>query len=151
MRDPSVSRFVKKTLGFTENDLLDPEKNVDAKIALMRTRTGDHAKFVKTTDPQKATEDFMKMFSRPTDTSDAAVNKRIGNLTAVNKLIGDTINQGSRELADANRPAAVEKNPVIVNNNNTNVTKTAAPTQPIPNAFNVEISELLFGQLVRGM
>jgi hypothetical protein len=151
MRDPSVSRFVKKTLGFTENDLLDPEKNVDAKIALMRTRTGDHAKFVKTTDPQKATEDFMKMFSRPTDTSDAAVNKRIGNLTAVNKLLGDTINQGSRELADANRPTAVEKNPVIVNNNNTNVTKTAAPTQPIPNAFNVEISELLFGQLVRGM
>jgi hypothetical protein len=72
-------------------------------------------------------------------------------VASVPKIQGQQIAQGSVDLADGRRTISSTQSPTINNINNNNVTKTAAPPQPIPNAFNVDVTDLLFSQLVRGM
>jgi len=86
---------------FSAAELVDPVKNIDAMIKIMKKDQKSYDTFRGLTDENAATAYFMRKFERPANQSDAKVNDRLQNL---NKIPGDILNSSSRSLSDANRP-----------------------------------------------
>jgi len=133
---------------FSKEQLLNPEGNIDAILKIMETDYKKYgAEFKTLTNLEEATKYFMTHIERPK----LSMEETERRLALISKIPAGSVDLGSRMLADSYRPTGQQAAPIVNNVNNNNVTKTAAPPQPIPNAFNVDVGELLFSQLVRGM
>jgi hypothetical protein len=106
---------------FSAGDLVDPVKNIDAMIKIMKKDSNSYNAFKGLNDEKSATEYFMKKFEKPKDQSDAKVAGRIQNL---NRIPGDILNSSSRALADASR------SDTSASNINVMTAPAAAPAQP---------------------
>ena len=81
----------KKHPEYTIDDLKDPVKNTDAMLEIMRTKHPKDDKYFKgITDQDKATEEFMKKFEIPGDTTGPKVQERIIRIPEVDKLLKDS-------------------------------------------------------------
>jgi hypothetical protein len=145
LNDPNNFRYLSEK-GFNEQNLLDPKTNIRAMIELMKSAPGNLEKLKMESTLEGITRNLSTNFLRPKGAEEEE-RIRIAHLSTAARLL-----EGSVELDNLKRTSGyASQTPIIQNISNNNVTKTAAPAQPIPNAFNVDVGELLFAQLVRGM
>jgi len=129
---------------FSVRDLLDPEKNIDAMLKVMKKSPRDDEIFKSITDVEKATRYFGLRMSRPTDKSDEAMQKRIDNLQ---KIPGLMLTKQSTDLSTATRSVSVQTEPTVVTipvPQSQVVQQTSAPKPSTPQVGNPDAVELFF-------
>jgi hypothetical protein len=121
---------------FSAAELVDPVKNIDAMIKIMKKDQKSYDTFRGLTDENAATAYFMRQFERPANQSDAKVNDRLQNL---NKIPGDILNSSSRALSDANRPDSSPPVVTVVQQPQPAPTQTRSTQGSTASAFNPDI------------
>jgi hypothetical protein len=135
--------------GYTKEQLLDPEKNIDAMLKIMKTDYAEDDKIFRTiNDVEKATRYFGLRMSRPFDRSEGAMQKRVANLQRIPGLMLD---QKSQDLAATTRgfsaPSSAPAIPVPPSPPNQ---QAAAPKTSTPQVANPDTIELFFNLAFAG-
>jgi hypothetical protein len=138
-----------KGIRFTKEELMDPEKNIDAKLKIMATDYREQDKvFRDIFNPDQATDFFMRNFSRPKDQSINESKIRISNLQ---KIPGNMVDRMSTDLAATTRGFNTQPaTPAIPVPPSPPNQQAVAPKPPTPQVANPDTIELFFNLAFAG-